>query len=71
MVLGTIPLHPQQKNFDFTRGVFDALTKAERDRAPNADGWGGRATVGGSGWDTPSLLTAPEVIDIVLNVCQS
>lgn len=69
--LGTIPLHPRQKNFDYTGGVFDALTKAERDRNPNADGWGGRATVGGSGWNTPSLLTAKEVIDIVLNVFQS
>lgn len=65
--LGTIPLHPRQKDFDYTGGVFDALTKAERDRNPNADGWGGRATVGGSGWNTPSLLTPQEVIDIVLS----
>lgn len=30
------------------------------------EGWGGRRSVGGSGWNTPSLLNPDEVIDIVL-----
>lgn len=29
------------------------------------DPWGGRATVGGSGWTTPSVLTPQEVVEIV------
>lgn len=65
--LGTVPLHPEQKNWDYTKEIFDALTEAERKNNPNADGWGGRATVGGSGWNTPSTLSPEEVIDIVLN----
>lgn len=64
--LGSIPLHPGQKRLDYTKGVFAALTEAERTRNPNADGWGGRKTVGGSGWNTPSSLLPQEVIDIVL-----
>ncbi len=64
--LGTIPLHPRQKEFDYTAGVFEALTEVERERNPEANPWGGRATVGGSGWNTPSNLTPEEVIDIVL-----
>ena len=64
--LGTVPLHPKQKEWDYTKGVFNALTEAERKNNPEADGWGGRATVGGSGWNTPSTLSSKEVIDVVL-----
>lgn len=66
--LGTIPLHPRQTEFDYTAGVFEALTQTERERNPNANPWGGRAAVGGSGWNTPTNLTPEEVIDIVLKV---
>lgn len=65
--LATIPFHPLQKAFDYTNGIFDALTIVERKRNPHADGWSGRPTVGGSGWNTTSYLTPQEVIDIVLN----
>lgn len=61
--LGTVPLHPKQKDWDFTQGVFEALTQAERAKNPEADGWGGRKTIGGSGWNTPSLLTPQEIFD--------
>lgn len=64
--LGCIPLHPQLKGLDYTKGSFKALTSAEKEINPNADGWGGRKTVGGSGWNTPSQLKPEEVIDIVL-----
>ena len=64
--LGCIPLHPQLKDLDYTKEVFKTLTAAEKEINPNADGWGGRKTVGGSGWNTPSQLKPEEVIDIVL-----
>lgn len=64
--LGCIPLHPQLKDLDYTKGVFSKLTDAEKEINPNADGWGGRKTVGGSGRNTPSQLKPEEVIDIVL-----
>lgn len=64
--LGTIPLHPLIDKLDYTLGIFERLTHAERAIQPNADGWGGRKTVGGSGWNTPSHLTPQQVVDIVL-----
>lgn len=67
--IGSIPLHPSQEKLDYTKGVFSALTEAEKNRNPNADGWGGRKTVGGSGWNTPSNLLPQEIIDIVLRNC--
>lgn len=64
--LGCIPLHPQMSSLDYTKGTFEKLTEAERKINPNADGWGGRKTVDGSGWNTPSQLSPEQVIDIVL-----
>lgn len=64
--IGCIPLHPKLKDLDYTKGAFEKLTKAERKVDPNANGWGGRKTVGGSGWNTPSQLSPEQVIDIVL-----
>jgi hypothetical protein len=64
--IGCIPLHPKLADLDYTQGTFEALTVAERKINPSADGWGGRKTVGGSGWNTPSQLTPEQVIDIVL-----
>lgn len=59
--LGSIPLHPRQSQLDYTAGIFAALTAAERRNNPAAEPWGGRKTVGGSGWNAPSTLT-PEAI---------
>lgn len=64
--LGCVPLHPSLGGVDFTKGTFDRLTESERKINPSADGWGGRKTVGGSGWNTPSQLTPEQVIDVVL-----
>jgi hypothetical protein len=66
--LGTIPLHPRQKAWDYTDGIFAALTRAERDYNQQHEGWGGQATVGGSGWNTTSRLTPEAIIDTVLAV---
>lgn len=65
--LGTIPLHSRIDALDYTNGIFEKLTNAERQIQPNADSWGGRKTVGGSGWNTPSRLTPTQVIDLVLS----
>lgn len=48
---------------DLTDGYFDALTAAERAVNPDADPWGGRATVGGSGWNTGSTLEPAQVFE--------
>jgi hypothetical protein len=64
--IGVIPLHPKITDLDYTSGTFEALNEAENKIAPHADYWGGRKTVGGSPWNTPSRLTPEEVIDIAL-----
>ena len=63
--LGTIPLHPNQKDWDYTRTIFADLTEAELS-VGNESKWGGRATVGGSGWNQVSVLLPTEVIDVCL-----
>ncbi|MDJ0736070.1 MAG: hypothetical protein QNJ47_18740 [Nostocaceae cyanobacterium] len=63
--LGCLPGHPQTRNLDFTAGVFASLTKAERLKDAHVEGWGGRRTVGGSGWNTASVLTPEEVVQIL------
>lgn len=63
--LGCIPTHPRVNQFDYTESVFKKLTEAEKAKNPNTEGWGGRATVGGSGWNTFSSLTPEEVVEIV------
>ena len=63
--LGSIPLHPEQHNLDYTEGVFDRLTQAERAKNPESGTWGGRRTVGGSPWNTPSCLTAEEIVALL------
>lgn len=65
--LGSVPLHPDQASLDYTQGTFEALSRAEKAIDPNAEGWGGRSTVGGSGWNTPSLLEPEQVVQIVLD----
>lgn len=52
------------KSQDLTDGVFDRLSAAEKAIDSTVDGWGGRALVGGSGWNTPSLLTIEQVVSI-------
>ncbi|MBD1843281.1 hypothetical protein H6F89_07675 [Cyanobacteria bacterium FACHB-63] len=63
--LGSIPLHPKQHTLDFTQGTFDRLTAAEQAKDPEAGAWGGRRTVGGSPWNTPSQLTIEEIIALL------
>jgi hypothetical protein len=65
--LGCVPFHWYLENLDYTKNTFVSLTAAERAINPDADGWGGRKTVGGSGWNTPSNLTPEQVIDIVVD----
>jgi len=63
--LAKIPL--SDSCVDFTQGLFELLSQEEKKKNPEADNWGGRATVGGSGWNKPSNLTPEEVIDTVNN----
>jgi hypothetical protein len=60
------PNHPETEKIDFTTGTYTTLSIAEKERDPSEEGWGGRATVGGSGWNTCSNLSPWEVIEIVL-----
>ncbi len=55
------------------RGVDPAIVDAAWDSAKLSrrlgfDPWGGRDVVGGSGWNTPSMLLPHEVIDVVAQV---
>lgn len=67
--IGCIPWHFQLSELDYCKGVFDALTDAETKKGgdPQINKWGGRKTVGGSGWNAVSLLSPHEVIEVVLN----
>jgi len=65
--LGSNPAHPNADKLDYaSKKVFEALTAAEVNKNPAFEGWGGRAAVGGSSWNNPSLLSVTEVVDIVL-----
>lgn len=67
--IGCIPWHENIDALDYTKGTFEALTQAEVFKGGDAEinKWGGRKTVGGSGWNaTNSYLTPQEVIDIAL-----
>lgn len=61
--IGKIPL--SKFDGDFTQGLFSSLTEEERKINPNCDGWGGRATVGGSGFNSPSNLSPDQIITII------
>ncbi|MBD2027008.1 hypothetical protein [Leptolyngbya sp. FACHB-711] len=63
--LGSIPLHPDQHALDFTQRAFDRLTQAEQEKDSEAGTWGGRRTVGGSPWNTPSQLTIEEIVALL------
>ena len=63
--LGCLPAHPQTQHLDYTAGLFEHLTQAELAKDSSSEGWGGRRTVGGSGWNTPSQLTPEEVIALL------
>ncbi len=63
--LGCLPTHPQTKHLDYTAGIFEHLTQAELAKDSSSEGWGGRRTVGGSGWNSPSHLTPEEVIALL------
>jgi hypothetical protein len=67
--IGKIPL--SKFDGDFTDGLFQELTEAEKITNPDCDGWGGRATVGGSGWNTPSDLFPVHITNIIHSwVCE-
>jgi hypothetical protein len=64
--IGIIPFHPKLAGLNFNRaGLYEALSAAERAKNPEAQSWGGRATVGGSPWNTPSQLSPTKVITIL------
>jgi hypothetical protein len=63
--LGCLPNHPQTRHLDYTASTFERLTQAELAKDPSSEGWGGRRTVGGSGWNTPSHLTPEEAIALL------
>lgn len=63
--LGSIPLHPEQQRLDFTQDTFDRLSAAEQAKNPESGHWGGRRTVGGSPWNTPSQLTVEEIVALL------
>ncbi len=63
--LGCLPTHPQTRQLDYTAGTFERLTQAELTKNPSSEGWGGRRTVGGSGWNTPSQISIEEAISLL------
>ncbi|WP_448562973.1 hypothetical protein [Trichothermofontia sp.] len=63
--IGSLPHHPGKAQLDFTAGLFERLTIVEQAKESTAEGWGGRRTVGGSGWNTPSCLTPEEIADLL------
>ncbi len=68
--IGSIPWHEDYGLYDYTQGLWQALTNAEVAKGgdPHINKWGGRATVGGSGWNAVSFLTPEEVADVALKV---
>lgn len=69
--LGSLTYHAAAPNLDLTK-IFPELAKLEADRRdyigfrPAKTTWGGRAAVGGSGFNDASLLSPEEVIRFVL-----
>lgn len=55
----------QKRSVDYQL-VLDNWEKKDISDKIGFDPWGGRETVGGSGWRTPSLLTPEEVIDCLM-----
>jgi hypothetical protein len=67
--LGCDPLHPEVSDLDYVKLTFSELSKKEniKEHAPlDRVVWGGRKTVGGSGWNHPSILSPEEIVDIIL-----
>lgn len=69
--LGSLPYHDAAATLDLT-AVFPKLAQAEAEKRqvlnlPTAKTtWGGRAAVGGSGWNDASLLSPEEVLKVAL-----
>ncbi len=63
--LGCLPHHLQTPSLDYTAGTFERLSQAELGKDNTAEPWGGRRTVGGSGWNRTSFLTPEEVIALL------
>ncbi|KGF72005.1 hypothetical protein DO97_13270 [Neosynechococcus sphagnicola sy1] len=66
--LGCDPEHPLVGQLNYCQGTYQQLTAAEvrKQSTASTDPWGGRRTVGGSGWNTPSLLSPEEVAEILV-----
>jgi len=62
--LGVIPLHPAWENLDYTLHTYGELTHKERLISNEAGPWGGRRTVGGSGWNHPSYLEPKDIVAV-------
>lgn len=62
--LGVIPLHPEWGNLDYTLHTYEELTHKERLISNEAGPWGGRRTVGGSGWNHPSYLEPKDIVAV-------
>ncbi len=60
--LGCLTHHPRTPFLDYTAGTFARLSRAELAKDKTAEPWGGRRTVGGSGWNRTSFLTPEEVV---------
>jgi hypothetical protein len=72
-ILGCDPAHPLARQVNYNPSTYEHLTAAETQKSPATanDPWGGRKSVGGSGWNTPSQLTPEEVITVVLTASES
>ena len=74
--LGCVPLHELGSPQFSEKGVWEVLSKAERDKRfylnlpMPTGGWGGRNEVGGSSWNDAAILAPEEVIDAVLQLFQ-
>ena len=63
--LGCLPNHSQINHLNYTAKIFERLTQAELAKDSSSEAWGGRRTVGGSAWNSPSNLTPEEVIALL------
>jgi hypothetical protein len=72
-ILGCDPAHPLAGQVNYCPSTYEHLTTAETQKSPTTtnDPWGGRKSVGGSGWNTASQLTPEEVITVVLAASRS
>lgn len=66
--LAIIPWRESQfEHIDFCDRLWDELSKKEVEKggSPEINKWGGRKTIGGSGWNAVSFLSPEEVLQVV------